>query len=98
VVGPCPYVCKNKTPLGYCRTTGCINPERCNTAGATNATVNRDKLVGTLREYAEWAMENIWEVPITLPDVLYQAAEIIEKEGGENKGGTGNADCSRGEV
>ena len=23
---PCPYPCNNKTELGYCRTTGCINP------------------------------------------------------------------------
>ena len=24
--GPCPYPCMNKTELGYCRSTGCINP------------------------------------------------------------------------
>ena len=24
--GPCPYPCTNKTELGYCRSTGCINP------------------------------------------------------------------------
>ena len=22
----CPYICDNKTSLGYCQTTGCINP------------------------------------------------------------------------
>ncbi len=37
-------------------------------------------LVNDLREYAEWAEANIWEVPITLPDVLTAAADIIEKE------------------
>ena len=37
-------------------------------------------LVNDLREYAEWAEANIWEVPITLPDVLSTAAEIIETE------------------
>ena len=24
--GPCPYHCHNKNQLGYCLTTGCINP------------------------------------------------------------------------
>lgn len=37
-------------------------------------------LVNDLREYAEWAEANIWEVPITLPDVLSAAAEVIETE------------------
>lgn len=37
-------------------------------------------LVNDLREYAEWAEANIWEVPITLPDVLSTAAEVIESE------------------
>lgn len=37
-------------------------------------------LVNDLREYAEWAEANIWEVPITLPDVLTAAADIIERE------------------
>lgn len=38
------------------------------------------ELVERLREYAEWAEANIWEVPIMLPDVLTMAAEVIEKE------------------
>ena len=38
------------------------------------------ELVDRLREYAEWAGANIWEVPITLPDVLNAAAEVIETE------------------
>ena len=38
------------------------------------------ELVTQLKEYAEWAKANIWEVPITLPDVLTAAAEVIEKE------------------
>lgn len=25
--GTCPYICDNKTSLGYCQTTGCINPK-----------------------------------------------------------------------
>lgn len=37
-------------------------------------------LVNDLREYAEWAEANIWEVPINLPDVLTSAAEVIETE------------------
>lgn len=39
-----------------------------------------NQLVNDLREYAEWAEANIWEVPIMLPDVLNTAAEIIETE------------------
>lgn len=37
-------------------------------------------LVNDLREYAEWAEANIWEVPVNLPDVLTSAAEVIETE------------------
>lgn len=38
-----------------------------------------DELIATMREYAEWADANIWEVPIMLPDVLREAAEVIEQ-------------------
>lgn len=38
------------------------------------------ELVVQLHEYAEWAEANLWEVPITLPDVLSAAPEVIEKE------------------
>lgn len=37
--------------------------------------------IHSLREYADWAEGNIWEVPITLPDVLRQAADLIEAQG-----------------
>ena len=37
------------------------------------------KLIETLREYAEWAEANEWEVPITLSDSLYAAANTIEQ-------------------
>lgn len=36
-------------------------------------------LVKALRENAEWAEGNIWEVPIMLPDNLKQAADAIEE-------------------
>ena len=26
MIGPCTHICGNKTSDGYCRTTGCINP------------------------------------------------------------------------
>lgn len=51
-----------------------------------------DELVMRLREHAEWAEANEWEVPIMLPDHLKQAADAIEeltayvalyKDGGE---------------
>lgn len=37
-----------------------------------------EELVKALRENAEWAEGNIWEVPIMLPDNLKQAADAIE--------------------
>ena len=27
MIGPCPYICNNKTEYGYCIATGCINPK-----------------------------------------------------------------------
>lgn len=38
-----------------------------------------DELIATMREYAEWADANIWEVPIMLPDVLREAADELER-------------------
>ena len=38
-----------------------------------------EELLSTLREYAEWADENIYEVPIMLPDTLKIAADAIEE-------------------
>ena len=35
------------------------------------------ELITELRELAEWAEANIWEVPINLPDVLNQAADEL---------------------
>lgn len=40
--------------------------------------MTNEVLISRLREYAEWAEANIWEVPITLPDVLKEAADFIE--------------------
>lgn len=41
--------------------------------------MKNEVLIARLREYAEWAEANIWEVPIILPDVLKEAADFIEK-------------------
>lgn len=38
-----------------------------------------EELLKALRENAEWAEGNIWEVPIMLPDNLKQAADAIEE-------------------
>lgn len=38
-----------------------------------------EELVRALRENAEWADGNIWEVPIVLPDNLKQAADAIQE-------------------
>lgn len=37
------------------------------------------EIAATLREYAEWADANIYEVPIMLPDDLRAAADMLEK-------------------
>lgn len=42
------------------------------------------KLVKALREHAEWAEGNQWEMPITLCDDLAEAADLIEAQAKEN--------------
>ena len=41
--------------------------------------MTKEELIERLREHAEWAEGNIWEVPITLPDDLLAAADAIEE-------------------
>lgn len=41
--------------------------------------MTNEDLICRLREDADWAEENILEVPITLPDDLRAAADILEK-------------------
>lgn len=40
---------------------------------------SHEEIAETLREYAEWADANIYEVPIMLPDDLRAAADMMEK-------------------
>lgn len=42
-------------------------------------TPTREGLIAMLREYAEWAEANIYDVPIMLPDDLRAAADMLEK-------------------
>ena len=37
------------------------------------------ELIQDLKEYADWAESNIYEVPITLPDCLRDAAELLDQ-------------------
>lgn len=46
-----------------------------------------EELAVRLREHAEWAEANIWEVPITLPDDLRAAADVIEGTSANQKAG-----------
>lgn len=48
-------------------------------ADALGEKPTREGLISMLREYAEWADENIYRVPITLPDDLRAAADMLEK-------------------
>lgn len=48
-------------------------------ADALGEKPTREGLIAMLREYAEWADENIYRVPITLPDDLRAAADMLEK-------------------
>ena len=41
--------------------------------------MTNDELIRTLREYADWADGNEWEVPLMLADHLRQAAEKLEQ-------------------
>lgn len=41
--------------------------------------LSHEEIAATLREYAEWADANIYEVPIMLPDDLRTAADMLEK-------------------
>lgn len=38
------------------------------------------ELIAELREEADWAEANLWDVPIMLPDHLRQAADELEKK------------------
>ena len=40
---------------------------------------SHEKIAETMREYAEWADANIYEVPIMLPDDLRTAADMLDK-------------------
>lgn len=48
-------------------------------ADAIGEKPTREGLIAMLREYAEWAEANIYEVPIMLPDDLRAAADMLEK-------------------
>lgn len=45
--------------------------------------MKRTNLIKELHETAEWADANLWDVPITLPDILREAADTIERDGRE---------------
>jgi hypothetical protein len=55
-----------------------------------------EEIAATLREYAEWADANIYEVPIMLPDDLRTAADMLEK--GERYGRAGVFERSQADV
>lgn len=40
---------------------------------------SHEKIDETMREYADWADANIYEVPIMLPDDLRTAVDMLEK-------------------
>lgn len=48
-------------------------------ADAIGEKPTREGLIAILREYAEWADANIYDVPIMLPDDLRAAADMLEK-------------------
>ena len=40
--------------------------------------MSTQEIIERLNELGDWALENNWEVPIDLPNVLYRAAATIE--------------------
>lgn len=43
--------------------------------------MSNKEVIESLRDYREWAESNIFDVPIDLPDVLSEAADVIENMG-----------------
>ena len=71
--GYCPEICDNEPCPGDC--------DFCSKATVEYAK-SPHEIAKELRELADWADGNIWEVPITMPDVLREAAALIESEWG----------------
>ena len=70
MIGPCPYLCDNKTDLGYCRSTVCVNPDHKRVIVTSEPIVLRTvdgKIVGT--DSPESALSQ------NLQDGNYKAAE-----------------------
>ena len=40
--------------------------------------MNNKYLIEVLRDLGEWAEDNIYDVPVNLPDMLSRAADVIE--------------------
>lgn len=40
--------------------------------------MNNKYLIEVLRDLREWAEDNIYDVPVNLPDMLSRAADVIE--------------------
>ena len=41
--------------------------------------VGLGELEDRLKDYGEWAENNLWKVPMMLPNALYQAADIVKR-------------------
>lgn len=44
MIGTCPYICNNKNALGYCMTTGCINPKYNSATITSTRTLTEDEV------------------------------------------------------
>ena len=91
MISNCPYICDNKTNMGYCRTTVCINPIYSNIGSAqygqgvqkriiTNADRIRAMTDEELAEYL-YSVENAPEVFVLgLQDLWIEwLKEVVEE-------------------
>ena len=42
--GSCPYICNNKTELGYCKTSVCVNPKYNSFCITSSKTLTKEEL------------------------------------------------------
>ena len=53
--GPCPLLCVNKTPQGYCKTTACVNNTAWASKGVKYEVIVAAIPVDWIKQWMKWA-------------------------------------------
>ena len=77
--GMCPYPCKNKSPQGYCKTTGCTNPQYNSLGTELVKQTDRQGTINAFQTLVALALSNEQKT-ITIP--LDLAGDILDIIGG----------------